>query len=349
MTSIAFIVAYFGKLPDTFAFWLKSCKQNPSIDWLLYTDDTRNFDYPDNVHIVYTKFTDIIERLQKLYDFPLGIRSPKKLCDFKVAYGELFKEELTGYDFWGYCDLDILWGDMRSFYTEELLNKYDKIGFTGNCSIFRNTESIRTMYRMKNHREEILYKTYFSDDIMHCFDEVGLNDIFIHNNIPYYSETNFSNLASNRHNFYMCFLPKKERHKNKSVVYCWDNGRLFHIYTYKNKICFQEIMFLHFLGSRRLEVHIDNKTERFLIVPNEFIPYENLSLKLVKVRSKPHWLRYLYRGLKTKSIRGKIYWMSNFLKYHYWCIVHCDRFTYWSWTDYDRNKQDRINIINNQE
>ena len=36
---IAFVVPYYGKFPDYFPLWLKTCGTNPTIDFLLFTDE----------------------------------------------------------------------------------------------------------------------------------------------------------------------------------------------------------------------------------------------------------------------------------------------------------------------
>ena len=38
MKKIALIVCYFGPFPKCFPFWLKTCAANPSVDFLVYTD-----------------------------------------------------------------------------------------------------------------------------------------------------------------------------------------------------------------------------------------------------------------------------------------------------------------------
>ena len=53
MYSIAYVVPFFGKFPKGFQFWLLSCKCNPSIDWLIFTDDKTPYDYPENVKVTY--------------------------------------------------------------------------------------------------------------------------------------------------------------------------------------------------------------------------------------------------------------------------------------------------------
>ena len=94
MYSIAYVVPYFGKFPKGFQFWLLSCKCNPSIDWLIFTDDKTPYDYPENVKVTYWTFDQMKKKVQAIYDFPIFLERPYKLCDFKPAYGEIFADEL---------------------------------------------------------------------------------------------------------------------------------------------------------------------------------------------------------------------------------------------------------------
>ena len=109
MYSIAYVVPYFGKFPKGFQFWLLSCKCNPSIDWLIFTDDKTPYDYPENVKVTYWTFNQMKKKAQAIYDFQIFLERPYKLCDFKPAYGEIFADELKNYDFWGHCDIDLVW------------------------------------------------------------------------------------------------------------------------------------------------------------------------------------------------------------------------------------------------
>lgn len=89
MYSIAYVVPYFGKFPKGFQFWLMSCGCNPSIDWLIFTDDRTDYDYPDNVKVTYWTFDQMKARVQSVFDFPVSLERPYKLCDYKPAYGEI--------------------------------------------------------------------------------------------------------------------------------------------------------------------------------------------------------------------------------------------------------------------
>lgn len=126
-SSICLVVLYFGKLPNYFDLWLTSCKYNKTINFLLFTDDKTKYDYPNNVEVIYTTFEGIRNQIQSKFDFKISLERPYKLCDFKPAYGYIFNEYLKEYDFWGHCDLDVVFGNLRKYLPEKILLNYDKI------------------------------------------------------------------------------------------------------------------------------------------------------------------------------------------------------------------------------
>lgn len=103
--------------------------------------------------------------------FTVSIDYAYKLCDYKPAYGYLFPELIAGYDFWGQSDIDIIYGSIRDFMTDEMLNMYDYISVrhdfaTGCFSLFKNTEKMNKFFmRSKD------YQLVFSDPKHFCFDE----------------------------------------------------------------------------------------------------------------------------------------------------------------------------------
>lgn len=60
------------------------------MDFLVFTDDCTEYNYPDNVKVHYMSFEQMKELFQKHYDFPLSISAPYKFCDFRPAFGEIF-------------------------------------------------------------------------------------------------------------------------------------------------------------------------------------------------------------------------------------------------------------------
>ena len=182
MNRIAIILPYFGKLPDYFGLFLNSCKENPTIDWYLFTDDRRTYAFPSNVYVEYMSFSDLKSFFQEKFDFDICLNTPYKLCDYKPAYGYIFSDLIKDYDFWGYCDLDLLWGNIRKFLPDGEIIKYDKVGHLGHLALYQNAQEVNTIFMAEiegRHR----YKEVFSCEGSCVFDEWGewsINRILLH-------------------------------------------------------------------------------------------------------------------------------------------------------------------------
>ena len=107
---------------------------------------------------------------QKL-GFQTNIENGYKFCDFKPAYGFLFDDLIQGYDFWGQSDIDVIYGDLRKFLDNAMLNEYDYISVrhdfpTGCFSLFRNNSLMNTFFKRSRDYEKV-----FSSAAHFCFDE----------------------------------------------------------------------------------------------------------------------------------------------------------------------------------
>lgn len=100
MKRACFIIPYFGKLPKYFQLFLNSCKPNKSFDWLIFTDDMSNFDYPENVKRVPMSWNEFQEKAQEKFDIKLSLEFTRKLCDFKPTYGYIFESYIQRYPFY---------------------------------------------------------------------------------------------------------------------------------------------------------------------------------------------------------------------------------------------------------
>ncbi|MET3025096.1 DUF6625 family protein [Flavobacterium sp. UW10123] len=170
---IVLLNCYLGKLPWYFDFFLKSCETNPTIDFIIFSNDDEKREIPKNVKMV--KFSlDAFNHLasQKL-NLDIKIKNAYKICDFKPAFGVIFQDEILNYDFWGVCDIDVVFGRIREFMTEELLEEYDVISVkdsfpSGYFLLFRNNANVNHLFEKSND-----YKFVFTSNNNHCFDECG--------------------------------------------------------------------------------------------------------------------------------------------------------------------------------
>jgi hypothetical protein len=91
----------------------------------------------------------------------LGVACPivpgsDKIHDFRPAFGELYRDELAGYDFWGHTDYDCVYGRVGVFATDELLGSADvqtDNGFDYLCgpwTLYRNTPEVASLFRRRD-------------------------------------------------------------------------------------------------------------------------------------------------------------------------------------------------------
>lgn len=170
---IALVICYMGKMPWYFKYFVQSCRYNPSVDFYIITDHPIADDLPANVKPVYKSINDISELAEKKLGFEVNIKSGYKLCDFKPAYGFLFDDLLKDYDFWGHGDIDIVFGNIRYFISDEILENNDLVVvrhdyLTGYFQLFRNNEKMNTLFmRSKDYVRVMAEERHF------CFDETN--------------------------------------------------------------------------------------------------------------------------------------------------------------------------------
>jgi len=246
LTSIASITCWYGKFPWYFPYFLHSCSFNPTVDFYIITDNKNKIDNkPENVKIIYKTLDELKASASEKLGFSVNIDYPYKLCDFKPAYGFLFPELIEGYDFWGITDLDIVYGSIRNFMTEEVLNNNDVISsrhdyITGSFCLFRNNNYVNQLF-MKSKD----YKKVFSNSIHYCFDECNfLFEIL---------KTGVSILEISNSIESMTYVVKKEE-KDKKLKAFFDfiivEGLPGNIEWNKGKLIYKEIyevMFYHLI------------------------------------------------------------------------------------------------------
>ena len=183
--SIILLIPYFGSWPAWFPFFLQTCRFNSSLNWHFFTDCITPTDAPENIKFTHISFADY----KKLVSTKLGIvfnpENPYKLCDLKPALGYVHQEHTEGYDFWGFSDIDLVYGDLRAYFTTERLNKFDLYStharrVSGHFCLLRNTQKMREAFKlMKN------WQVRLADNNHHALDEGAFSRLFIkHKNFP---------------------------------------------------------------------------------------------------------------------------------------------------------------------
>lgn len=178
LKSIRFFIVWFGRWPGWMRFFLASCAANPTVDWLIITDCPDRDDLPANVTLRRTTLEDY----RAFIDAGLGITcawdDAYKLCDLRPAFGRLHADDIAGFDYWGYGDLDVVYGDMRHFLSDEVLTRDIVSGHAGKCAghfvLVRNEDRLnRAFERVRGWKEKLAAARH------HGFDERHWSNILV--------------------------------------------------------------------------------------------------------------------------------------------------------------------------
>ncbi|MHA1757075.1 MAG: DUF6625 family protein, partial [Promethearchaeota archaeon] len=121
--------------------------------------------------IINTSLNAIDNLITEKLGIQVNIKYPFKLCDFRPAYGLIFSDYIKNYDFWGYGDLDLIYGNIKYFITDQILADYDIISnhpdfITGHFCILKNKQFINELFK-----EGDYYKAAFMNKKYIGFDE----------------------------------------------------------------------------------------------------------------------------------------------------------------------------------
>ena len=266
MKKIVIIGVYFGTFQKNFNLWLKSCEYNPTIDFKIFTNQNlkskiKNVEY---INMPFEKFNKLIK---KKIGNNFAVSSPYKCCDFKPVYGIILEDYIKEYVFWGHCDFDMIFGDIRHFITDEILEKYDKILPLGHLSLYRNTTEVNNRY-MDEGSNVGNYKEVFSRSKNVAFDELcGIGQIYIKNNYSFYNKRIFADISIMHKRFCLALNDKNYKYQ----VFYWEKGHIYRAYEENNKIKTEEFIYIHFKQRKYLEDLVNNKNDNFYICDLGFI------------------------------------------------------------------------------
>lgn len=143
---VKLITLWQGVLPEWFPQFRERMAANRMVDW------------------------ELIDRLP--------VASPKRdayaLCDLRPLYGELLADKFKGYEWWGWCDLDIVVGNLDKL-LPGLMDGADIVSTDGQAihgplTILRNTPQVCGLWRTVRGVEEVLADPDYCN-----FDETGFN------------------------------------------------------------------------------------------------------------------------------------------------------------------------------
>ena len=244
--SILLILPYFGRLPASAELFFRSCAANPDVRWLLVTDQAdAGAALPSNVAVQRTTLPALKSRIEQVVGFEVTLPTAYKLCDFRPIYGLVFAEEIAGFDFWGHCDMDLMFGDIRRFLTSDVLHAYAKVLIHGHLSLYRNSEDANHFFQLE--APGVTYREAFTSPESKAFDEFGgMNRLLKHHRIPAFrNDALLADIDPHTHRF-TTLHPPNYAHQ----LFCWDRGRVFKEFWDGDRAERQEYLYVHFQRRR---------------------------------------------------------------------------------------------------
>ena len=306
---IALVIPWFGRFPSSMPLWLNSCRYNPKFDFLLFTDDRSEQNFPANVKPCYMEFSEFRSLVQKRFSFPISLERPYKCCDYRPAYGEILSDYLKDYRFWGHCDLDVIFGNLSRYLPDSVLSEHERLYTSGHFTLYRNTPEVNAWYRTLDPLGCMNWKTVFTSSENCAFDEYaewhggGMSEIIRRNGKSFYDSVDFADIHANISSF-------KVRGQTECVVpglyFCFENG----VVTARSSgIVLREEMYVHF-SQRRVNapsgIDLDHY---FLTAPDLIVTEEPEAMK-------KHMLPLLsyalgYQGKRVKRKFSKLFHVAD--------------------------------------
>jgi hypothetical protein len=165
-------VQWLGPFPPWMPCFLASCARIRTVRWLIFHDAPPPANPAANVEFVPLAGEAFRERARTR----LGVEPPPalgyKLCDFKATYGTLFGDFLGDTEYFGWTDLDLVYGDVDRLLAP-LLGTPDVLSFhrgllSNHFCLMRNDQEHRQLYqRIPGWREKLAAPGYSALDDEH--------------------------------------------------------------------------------------------------------------------------------------------------------------------------------------
>jgi hypothetical protein len=167
---IGIIVVYFGQWPDWINYFIRSCERNTEIDFIMFNDSQTSLSHYKNIRNVSLTLDEFNILASKKLGFKVRLNNPYKICDFKPAIGRIFEDYLKGYYYWGFSDVDLIFGDLRRLMRRIINKGYDFISlYRGFISapffVVKNNSYLNSVYeKIKDYRYYLCRNEYCGID-----------------------------------------------------------------------------------------------------------------------------------------------------------------------------------------
>lgn len=179
------LMPYFGRWPEWIDLFIESCKWNPDVHWRFFTDCGQPENEAANVEFVPISFAEYRARVRERLGIAFDPVRARKLCDARPAFGFIHEQEISDFPFFGYGDIDVIYGTIRNFYSEAVRAKYNLLSthadiLAGHFAVLRNSPENREAFReiagfadlLRDPRNLFVDELRFTDALVPPYDDL---------------------------------------------------------------------------------------------------------------------------------------------------------------------------------
>jgi SAM-dependent methyltransferase len=250
---------WYGELPEWMPQFQERIDANPLVDWTVLRPHT----------------LDVVnERVSAELETPCRKATGYSLGDLRPMLAKLFSAEIEGYDWWGWCDFDIVLGNLncinpQTFEDNDIITSHADY-INGAFTLLKNTPALNNLFLSGRYKGVLENPDYCN------FDETGFSDTLSNGN-PSFTE------IVRQSGFKVCY-DDRSWNEGHSLIQgeipsrCCEivNGKLLEVPTGR------ELLMYHFhkkpktwpIPNRYVEFIEDQKT--YEADPKEAVPIESL-------------------------------------------------------------------------
>jgi hypothetical protein len=201
------------------------------------------FAIPGNVQVIQSTLEDIKKIFRKAIEIDIKLDEPYKLCDYKPLYWILADHFHIRYDYWGHCDIDLLFGDLQKFLAEAKFHTVNRCFGLGHLSIYKNSPLAKLAFTLP--KTSLNWKHVYTSSTNLGFDEhYGVNQIWKRYKLGYLEdESVVADIDPGIRRLSLTSISENSRNQ----LFFWHGGKVFQgYYDAREKWRTKEYAYIHF-------------------------------------------------------------------------------------------------------
>jgi hypothetical protein len=227
---------------------------------------------------------ELADRIEAFAGVPARFERPYKACDYKPLYSCLLDLAPGHWEFWGHCDLDMIFGDVRAYLTPRLLAANDRIFGLGHFSVYRNDDKTNNFYRLPH--PALDYREILSDSKSRGFDEhLGVNKIWrLHRGRFHEDESVVADIDPHTRALRRTSTTSFAVNSGPQL-FGFDRGRVFRLYKRGRRMLSQDFMYVHFQKRHFSVPPLPADCESAWLTPSGFIPMDSQPMTRARLQA----------------------------------------------------------------